>query len=158
MKTTVAITSQNKKTVTNHAGKCLNFLIYTIENDEITNKRVIELQADEILKHTIQKDQNIDSNNWLFDVNILLTGSMGNSAKEYLARQNVAAFIIREKDPEITIEKLINGTLEAFVPAVQQGNGRGNCNNHHHHHHHEHNHEGGCNHNHGEGGCHHHHH
>ncbi len=154
MKTTVAITSQNKKTVTKHAGKCLNFLIYTIEDDKITNKKVIELQADEILKNTIQEDRKIDSNNWLFDVNILLTGSMGNSAKEYFARQNVAAFIIKEKDPEITIEKLIDGTLEAFIPTEQQGNGRGNCNNHHHNHHHE----GGCHHNHGEGGCHNHHH
>ncbi len=152
MKTTVAITSQNKKTVTKHAGKCLNFLIYTIENDEITNKTVLELQVDEILKHTIQEDRDIDSNNWLFDVNILLTGSMGNSAKEYFTRQNVAAFIIKEKDPEITIEKLINGTLEAFVPASNENNGRGNCNNHHHNHHHEEH----CHHNHGEGGCHHH--
>ncbi len=157
MKTIVAITSQNKKTVTKHVGKCLNFLIYTIENEEVTNKRVLELQPNEILKNIIHDDQNLNSNYWIYDVNILLSGSMGSGARDHLAKKNVAAFIVKEKDPDITIEKLIDGTLEAFVPAAAHHNGRGNCN---HDHDHDHSHEGGCNHHHnhdhGEGGCHHH--
>jgi predicted Fe-Mo cluster-binding NifX family protein len=45
---------------------------------------------------------------------------------------NVAAYVIQEKDPDTAVEKLLNGTLEAFEPDS------------HHHDHHEHVHEGSC--------------
>ncbi|MDH3322289.1 MAG: hypothetical protein OEM04_04815 [Flavobacteriaceae bacterium] len=116
MKTIVAITSQNKKTISKHAGKCQNYYIYTIENYQVTGKDFIELQADEILKNTFHQEKNKQPKNLLFDVDILLTGGMGSKGIELLAKQNVTAYVIKEKDPEIAIDKLIKGTLEAMAP------------------------------------------
>jgi len=128
MKTTVAITSQNKKTITKHAGECRNYLIYTIEKDLVSGKKVIELQDNEILKYTFHEDKSENPKNLLFDVDILLTGSIGQGGINKLANQNVTAYIIEEKDPDIAIDKLIKGTLEAFSPVSHK---KGGCNHHH---------------------------
>ena len=129
MKTVVAITSQNKKTVTKHAGECRNYLVYTIENDKIIDKKVLELQDNEILKYTFHEDKSANPKNLLFDVDILLTGSIGHGGVNKLANQNVTAYIIKEKDPVIAIDKLIKGTLEAFAPVSHN---KGGCGHHHH--------------------------
>ncbi|MCK5639000.1 MAG: hypothetical protein KAH67_09820 [Flavobacteriaceae bacterium] len=137
MKSIVAITSQNKKTITKHAGECRNYLLYTIENDIVKDKKILELQDNEILKYTFHEDKSSNPKNLLFDVDILLTGSIGPGGVNKLAIQNVTAYVIKEKDPDIAIEKLINGTLEALAP-VSHGHG------HHHHGHHGHNHDEKC--------------
>ncbi len=116
METIVAVTSQNKKTVTKHAGECRNYLIYTIKNNEITSKKILELKDNEILKYTFHEDKSTSPKNLLYDVDILLTGSIGPGGVNRLANQNVTAYVIKDKDPDIAIEKLIKGTLEAFSP------------------------------------------
>ncbi len=150
MKFKVAITSQNKRTVTNHAGKCLNFLVYTIEDEKIIEKEVLTLDRERNLKYTFHDDPSEIPYSPVFEVDILLTGSIGGSGIHKLAQNNVAAYVIREKDPDTAIEKLLNGTLEAFEPASHSHQHH----DHHHHDHHEHSHGGGgC----GGGGCGHHH-
>ena len=116
METIVAVTSQNKKTVTKHAGECRNYLIFTIENNQITSKKVLELQDNEILKYTFHEDKSRNPQNLLYDVDVLLTGSIGPEGVNQLANQNVTAYVINEKDPDVAVDKLIKGTLEAFAP------------------------------------------
>jgi len=116
METIVAVTSQNKKTVTKHAGECRNYFIYAIKNNKITSRKVLELLDNEILKYTFHKDKSANPKNLLYDVDILLTGSIGRGGVNRLANQNVTAYVIREKDPDTAVDKLIKGTLEAFAP------------------------------------------
>ena len=145
METIVAVTSQNKKTVTKHAGECRNYFIYTIKNNEIVFKKVLELEDNEILKYTFHEDKSTSPKNLLYDVDILLTGSIGPGGVNRLANQNVTAYVIKEKDPDIAIEKLIKGTLEAFAP-VSHHKSHENKDKHNSHcknydgHHHDHNH------------------
>lgn len=131
MKTLVAVTSQNKKTISEHAGKCRNFFIYTIDNNTIVNKKIVEFSKEETL-HNIFQNEN---KSILLDVDILLTRSIGNGAILKLAKQNVACYKIDETDPDIAIEKLINGTLEAVAPVSHEKSGCNcNCGDGHHHH------------------------
>ena len=138
MKIKVAITSQNKRTVTNHAGKCLNFLVYTIENEKVTSKEVLSLETDQTLKYTFHEDPSEIPFNPVYEMDILLSGSIGGDGVKKLAMNNVAAYVIQEKDPDEAIEKLLNGTLEAFEPVSHHHH-----HDHHDHHQHEHAHEGG---------------
>ncbi|NLP59051.1 NifB/NifX family molybdenum-iron cluster-binding protein [Lutibacter sp. B1] len=131
MKTLVAITAQNKKTISEHAGKCRNFFIYTIDNNTIVNKKIVEFSKEETL-HNIFQNEN---KSILLDVDILLTRSIGNGAILKLAKQNVACYKIDETDPDIAIKKLINGTLEAVAPVSHEKSGCNcNCGDGHHHH------------------------
>jgi len=140
MKIKVAITSQNKRTVTKHAGECRNFLIYTIENEKVISKEVLSLEGNQTLKYTFHEDPSEIPFNPVYEMDILLSGSIGRGGINKLAMNNVAAYVIREKDPDVAVEKLLNGTLEAFEPV---SNHHHHDHDHHDHHHHEHTHGGG---------------
>ena len=135
MSTKVAITSQNKKTITGHAGKCRHFYIYTIDTEGNFEKELIDLAKDETLHHTFHDDPSPNPHNYLYDMDIILTESMGQSAVVKLATQNVTVYSIQETDPELAIKKLIEGTLEAFAPVSNHKSHTScNCGGGHHHH------------------------
>ena len=77
MKTIVAIASQNKKNIFEHAGKCRNFLIYSINKDVVESKKILELGKDETL-HNASHNEGTTFTSSLFDVDILLTRGIGN--------------------------------------------------------------------------------
>ena len=126
MKTIVAVASQNKKIIFEHAGKCRNFLIYTINDTNIESKNVLELAKNETLHHTSHNENGI-FNSFLSGVDILLTRGIGEGLVQKLARNNVACYKIEDIDPDTAIEKLINGTLEAVAPVSHNKSGC-NCN------------------------------
>ena len=136
MKTIVAVTAQNRKTIFEHAGKCRNFLIYTIDDNVIIKKNLLELSEEETLHHFFhQEKSDVNATNSLFDVDILLTRGIGDGAIQKLAMQNVVCYKIEETDPDTAINKLINGTLEAMSPVSHDKSGCGcNCGGQHHHH------------------------
>ncbi len=138
MKTIVAVTAQNRKTIFEHAGKCRNFLIYTIKNNVIATKKLLELSKEETLHHFFhqEKDNNSTASS-LFDIDILLTKGIGEGAIQKLAKQNVACYIIKETDPDTAINKLISGTLETVSPVSHNKSGH-NCNSNTQHNHHSH--------------------
>jgi len=112
----VAVTAQNRKTISSHAGACRNYFIYTINEDGSYEKELIELAKNESLRHTFHDDESENPQNVIFDMDILLTGGVGLGGVNRLAAKNVAARIIKETDPDTAIEKLLNKTLEFFAP------------------------------------------
>lgn len=136
MKTLVAVTAQNRKTISEHAGKCRNFLIYTIADNIVINKKLLELSEEETLHHFFHQEKNdTKAASSLFDVDILLTRGIGDGAIQKLAMQNVVCYKIEEIDPDTAINKLINGTLEAMSPVSHDKSGCScNCGGNHHHH------------------------
>jgi len=122
MKTIVAVASQNKKIIFEHAGKCRNFIIYAINEGVIESKKILELTKEETL-HNTSHNGSSDFKSSLLDVDILLTRGIGNGLIQKLARQNVACYKIEETDPDTAIDKLINGTLEAVAPVSHDKSG-----------------------------------
>jgi predicted Fe-Mo cluster-binding NifX family protein len=131
MKTLVAVTAQNRKTIFEHAGKCRNFLVYTIKDNIITDKKLLELKKEEVLHNILHE---VNTTSVLYDVDILLTRGIGNGAIQKLAKHNVACYKIEETDPDMAIDKLIKGTLEAVSPVSHEASSC-NCNHHNHHNH-----------------------
>ncbi|MFK5957891.1 MAG: NifB/NifX family molybdenum-iron cluster-binding protein [Lutibacter sp.] len=135
MKTIVAVASQNKKVIFEHAGKCRNFLIYAINEGIIESKNILKLTKEETL-HSASHNEDNTFKSSLLDVDILLTRGIGNGLIQKLARQNVACYKIEETDPDTAIDKLINGTLEAVAPVSQEKSGCNcSCGESHGHHH-----------------------
>ena len=116
----IAVTSQNKKTVTAHAGGCRKFWIYTLKDNKIEGKELLELTKNETLRYYFHEDTTEMPPNKIFNVDILLTGSIGQGGINNLSRQNVKAYIISETDPDTAIEKLINGKLESHAPQAHE--------------------------------------
>lgn len=130
MKTLVAVTAQNRKTIFEHAGKCRNFLMYTIKDNVIIDKKLLELKKEEVLHYVLH---DVNATSVLYDVDILLTRGIGNGAIQKLAKQNVTCYKIEETDPDMAIDKLIKGTLEAVSPVSHESSGCGCSHGHNHH-------------------------
>lgn len=126
MKNVVAVTFQNKKSIFNHTGKCRNYLIYTINGAVVESKRLLELPINETLRSFFQNENKIKKH-ILLECDILLTRGIGYGAIEKLSKYGIACYKIEETDPDIAIEKLINGTLEAMAPISNEISGC-NCN------------------------------
>ncbi len=131
MHTIVAVSSQNKKTITGHAGKCHHFYLYNIDEAGHFTKESLTLEKGNSLHDVLHATV---KNHPIFDVDILLTQSIGPGAIQKLAAKKVLAYNILETDPDTAIQKLIEGKLQAVANTA-----------HHHHHDHDHHHGGeGC--------------
>jgi len=126
----VAITAQNRKSISNHAGACRNYHIYTIDENGNYEKELIELEKNESLMYTFHEDTSENPKNYIFNMDILLTQGIGQGGTHKLAAQNVTALVIKENDPDTAIQKFIDKTLAFSEPENHHKKG------HHHKHHH----------------------
>lgn len=102
----VAFTTQNRKTITGHAGMCRNFLVFKIENGLISEPRLVEVSKEQSFHELAD-----DTQHPLDGVDLLLSGSMGFGLQQKLARRGLRALITSETDPSLAIRALLNGTL-----------------------------------------------
>lgn len=120
----IAISSQNRKTITGHAGKCRNFWIYTVECGQVKGRHLVELPLEQSF-HASHHEFATP----LADINVLITGGMGNGLYLRLKSQGVLPIVTAEENPDEAVRAFLEGTLTA-LPAVP--------NNHCHEHDHDH--------------------
>ena len=117
----VAVTSQNFKTVTAHAGKARRLLIYDI-SAPCSPREVDRLDLPkEMSFHEFHGEQHpIDG------VEAVVTGGAGQGFVARLAQRGIEVVICGETDPLQAVKDYIQGVVK---PAVEDAD---------HHHHHEH--------------------
>lgn len=115
----IAITSTSKTEVSGKADSCLNYWIYTIENETVVDKKYLSLgdgqnlyniffeRAVEIFVHPI------------FETDMLLTNEVSALVTACLKEKKTVAFIIDETDIDKVITQLINGTLQGHIAEEQ---------------------------------------
>ena len=106
----IAITSQNFKTITGHAGKTRRFIIY---DDHIAGT------ATEIDRLNLPKEmsmhENQGSSHPIDIVDVLITASCGNGFVNKMASRRVQVIQTSESDPLVAATAVING--EELAPA-----------------------------------------
>ncbi len=118
----IAVASQNRKDVTGHAGRCRRFWVYTIENDEVTAKELLELTPDQIFHGSLH-----NAPSPLDGTDVLISGGMGEGLVRRLAVKNIQGVITSETNPDAAVTAYLDGTLATMAP-------------HSHHHDHDHGH------------------
>lgn len=107
----IAVTSQNRRDVTEHAGRCRNFWVFDVEDKRITGKRLLEL-----LKEQSFHDSSPHDDHPLDDVDVLIAGGMGRGLMERLASKNIECVITSEADPEKAVLRYLVGKLPEELP------------------------------------------
>jgi len=103
----IAVTSQNRKTITEHAGKCRKFWIYDIEKGEVAEKRLIELpmaQSFHASHHELAEP--------LADINVLITASMGAGLHQRLKQNGILPVITLEDNPDAAVSAFLENRLD----------------------------------------------
>ena len=99
----IAITSQNVRSVTAHAGRCRKFWIYDITKvGSQINKQFVELGIDETLhsmkEHLPEK---------LLGLNVLITMNLGDSLRTKLSSAGVLTHVTDEPSPDHALLKFL---------------------------------------------------
>lgn len=113
----IAVTSQNFRTVTGHAGKTRRFLIYEADGEEIREMQRLDLPR-ELSFHELPEAAGhpIDS------VDVLITASCGDHFRSRLARRGVRVLATGESNPERAVRLVsIGGTLPPPEPREDHG-------------------------------------
>lgn len=102
----IAVTCQNRKTVTNHVGRCRKFRVYDVEGSDIVHEKLIELpKAMSFHEHHDSSPHPLD------EVDVLITASMGPGMARRLAKKNILALVTTETDPEKAVGEYLAGQL-----------------------------------------------
>ncbi len=104
----IAVTSQNRKTVTEHAGKCRKFWIYDVDAGRIVGRQLVELPIEQSFHATHGSFPAP-----LSDINALISGGMGANLYHRLMQRGIKPIITVEEDPEAAVIGYLNNTLVA---------------------------------------------
>jgi predicted Fe-Mo cluster-binding NifX family protein len=108
----IAVTSQNRKTITEHAGKCRKFWIYDIQAGSIADKHLIELPIAQSFhaSHGALAEP-------LLGINVLITASMGSGLHQRLRQNGIQPVITLEEDPDTAVAAFLGNRLPVLQTA-----------------------------------------
>ena len=98
----IAITSQNKHSVTGHAGKCRKFWIYQIDDGKVAYKELLELPLEQSFHASSPQEPHP-----LDDIQVFITGGMGEGLRRRLMVKQIEAVVTEETDLEKVIEQYL---------------------------------------------------
>lgn len=107
----IAVTSQNRKTITEHAGRCRKFWIFEVENNVITNKELLELPKEQSFHDSSPHDPHP-----LDVVDVLIAGGMGGGLMRRLGRKGIKGIVTQEDEPEKAVLMYLDGSLNIEQP------------------------------------------
>ncbi len=130
--TVIALTCQNRREITEHAGQCRNFLVYNVAGTEISPPRLLELPREGSL-HNLPPG----APHALDGVDLLISASMGDGLRNKLAQRGVRTLLTTERNPLHAVQRYLQGALpDEAVPHDHghgddhghgQGGGCGHC-------------------------------
>lgn len=98
----IAVTSQNRKTVTEHAGKCRKFWIYETRLGQIVEKSMLELSLEQSLHEWSSSEPHpIEA------VDVLISASMGEGMQRRLSDWGVEPVVTEETDPDLAVASFL---------------------------------------------------
>lgn len=102
----IAVASQNRKTVTGHAGKCRKFWIYQIAGNQVTARNLLELPIEQSFHESAPGQPHP-----LDGINVLICGGMGPGMQHRLKQKGILGVATSETDLERAIASWLDGTL-----------------------------------------------
>lgn len=107
----IAVASQNRHAITEHAGRCRKFWIYQVAEDKIIHKDLLELRKDQSFHESSPREPHP-----LDDAQVLIAGGMGQGLRQRLARKGIIGLVTPETDPDQAVSAYLAGTLVTETP------------------------------------------
>ena len=121
----IAVTSQNRETITEHAGKCRKFWIYEIDGKKIVNKTLLELA----LEQSFHESHGAGPHP-LDGIKVLISGGAGQGLIRRLNSMGIQGLVTTATEPDLAVADFLNGRLKLGQGEPHEGHGE--------HHHGEH--------------------
>lgn len=102
----IAVCSQNRKTVTEHAGKCRKFWIYEVQQGEVKGRSLLELPLEQALHSSPP-----GAPHPLDTVDVLIGAGMGSGLQQRLAQRGIRGVVSTETQPDQAVAAFLAGGL-----------------------------------------------
>ncbi len=107
----IAVTSQNRRTITEHAGRCRIFWLYQAEQGRVTGKALLRLPREQSFHDSAPHEPHP-----LDEVQVLITGGMGQGLMRRLASKGITGLVTTETDPDKAVAAYLAGSLTVGSP------------------------------------------
>jgi predicted Fe-Mo cluster-binding NifX family protein len=107
----IAVTSQNRKDITEHAGRCRKFWVFDIEDNKVVDKELLELPKSQAFH-----DSSPHAPHPLDHIDVLIAGGMGQGLMTRLERRGIKSVVTKEDDPEAAVLLYVSGSLRSERP------------------------------------------
>ena len=114
----IAVTSQNRKTITGHAGRCRKFWLYELDGKTILDKTLLELALEQSLHESHGAGPHP-----LDGVDVLICGGAGQGLIRRLERMGIRGLVTTETEPDSAVADFLNGTLKLGQAESHSGHG-----------------------------------
>lgn len=121
----IAVSSQTRKTITAHAGKCRKFWIYEVDANKIANKTLLELTQEQSFH-----ESHGGGPHPLDGIKVLICGGAGQGLIRRLDGMGIQGLVTTETDPDSAVADFLDGKLKLGQVGSHAGHGE--------HHHGEH--------------------
>ena len=102
----IAVSSQNQTNLTGHLGHCQKFWIYDVDDTTIQNKQLLQLTKNQSFHESSPKETHP-----LDDVQVLISGSMGNGLSRRIESKGIKPIVTPETDPDTAVNAYLAGSL-----------------------------------------------
>ena len=99
----IAVSSQNRKTITDHAGRCRKFWVYEIHGNKVDSKTLRELSMEQTLHSS-----SLGEGHPLDDVHVMITTGMSPFLYQRLERGGIKPYVTEEADPDKAVQLLLD--------------------------------------------------
>ena len=98
----IAVSSQDRQTVTDHAGRCRKFWVYEIRQNRVESKTLRELTSEQTLHSSpLGADHPLD------DVHVMITAGISPFLYHRLREGGIRGYVTEESDPDRAVEMLL---------------------------------------------------
>ena len=111
----IAVASQNRHQITEHAGRCRKFWIYETSQDSVTRKELLELPKEQSFHESSPHEPHP-----LDGVQVLIAGNMGSGLVRRLEAKGINAVITPETDPDKAVAGYLDGSLVVGAPDAHE--------------------------------------
>ncbi|GHU32114.1 hypothetical protein AGMMS50256_21670 [Betaproteobacteria bacterium] len=98
----IAVSSQNRKTVSDHAGRCRKFWVYEIRGNKVDNKSLRELTLEQTLYSS-----SLGGGHPLDDVHVMITAGMSPFLYQRLQQGGIKPYVTDEALPDRAVQMLL---------------------------------------------------
>jgi predicted Fe-Mo cluster-binding NifX family protein len=98
----IAVSSQDRRTITGHTGRCRRFWVYEIRGNRVDGKALRELTPAQTLHSSP-----LGNGHPLDDVHVLITAAVSPFLYQRLQRGGVKPFVTEESDPDEAVRMLL---------------------------------------------------
>lgn len=113
----IAVTSQNFRTITPHAGKTRRFLVYEAAPDADP----VEVDRLDLPKEMSLHEYHGDGPHPLYAVDVVIAGSFGEGFDRRMRKHGVVAVATKESDPVQAVRDFLAGPVGMLKQSVERG-------------------------------------